>query len=859
VPACSFPPPPPPVDAANPPAAASAERKPSDDLPPQRWTPRGQTMADMPPGAELTYDDQGRVSGWQAPQAERAESSEAMPTQRRVWQPEDIARSKQAFSEFIQDRESADALYDALPETQGGRVINTDSARHLNPDYAEPVKSGELRPLAVTEGPATDYMIDRLQRELSNRGARQRLHLVTGGWGAGKSSAITADGADLTFDGTGVSPVFMRRVLDLALQNGWEVGYTHVTRPLELVGAGMMQRAMEEGRTGPVTTAAANHRVSQGTAVQMARDYAGRAKFRFVYNAGTRASPAPLRELRLDEVSPGGEYYLDQQDDAANSQRVLKSARDYADQHQLPADIRQASRLDGRDDGVHVQQTVRASSVSGGNPAGASSEGNGGPGVSSQSGAEGAVSGRSPASLPVLADAASAQKIQEDLTARQRARELLAQPAFEASTALAADRGSALREKAKAIFANILTRLKGVELPVTRDGRQVRFTMSGFRESAQHSADPRVLQLVPDLPALIRRAVPLWSEPSTKADKPNILAFHHYGTRVRQNGAEFLIRITLRQDTDGHIYYDNHPTDFALVNEVGGTTPSQPGRKANAREGTADAAKDRLLQWLAKVNAAQGQSGNGGPGASSVKEWNKTTFGQRLKGDERLRASWRETIGGQYRVESEAEWQQRANDFIEQNGLEGAFTLLMDPEAGLSDTDEVALAGQLVLSLDAAIRLAEQSGDSARAEMLDDLMHETGEFIEKRLTQHGQAVRWAGMWTRMSAEGVLRAFERKVHAAREEQMSLQLGKDPAKIADEVSATAAEERADVAAEALGETTTDQLAELRRQVAELRQQLAQATQEASAAQQEMTYGVNWWNGSARHERCASASAN
>ncbi len=253
---------------------------------------------------------------------------------------------------------------------------------------------------------------------------------------------------------------------------------------------------------------------------------------------------------------------------------------------------------------------------------------------------------------------------------------------------------------------------------------------------------------------------------------------------------------------------------------------------------------------------AQSSEGNGGPGASSLKEWGKTTFGQRLKSDERLRASWRATIGGQYRVESEAEWQQRANDFIEQNGLEGAFTLLMDPEAGLSDTDEVALAGQLVLSLDAAIRVAEQSGDSARAEMLDDLMHETGEFIEKRLTQHGQAVRWAGMWTRMSAEGVLRAFERKVHAAREEQMSLQLGKDPAKIAEEVSATAAEERADVAAEALGETTTDQLAELQRQVAALRQQLAQATQEASAAQQEAAQAPTPADAAQAQERAQSA---
>jgi hypothetical protein len=44
------------------------------------------------------------------------------------------------------------------------------------------------------------------------------------------------------------------------------------------------------------------------------------------------------------------------------------------------------------------------------------------------------------------------------------------------------------------------------------------------------------------------------------------------------------------------------------------------------------------------------------------------------------------TIGGQYCVESEAEWQARAKAFIAEHGIEGAFTLLMDPESGLSQT-----------------------------------------------------------------------------------------------------------------------------------------------------------------------------
>ena len=248
-------------------------------------------------------------------------------------------------------------------------------------------------------------------------------------------------------------------------------------------------------------------------------------------------------------------------------------------------------------------------------------------------------------------------------------------------------------------------------------------------------------------------------------------------------------------------------------------------------------ATDEFRKVFDRLTASAPAVANGGPGASSIDEWQKTTFGQRLKADERLRQSWRETIGGTYRIETEAEWQQRANAFLEAEGPEAAFAVMADPDSGLADSDRVAIGLQLILYLDEAIRQTQLAGGGDVA-YLDDLLYEASEWVEQKGTKLGQAVRAFGMWTRMSPEGVLRAFERKVHAAREKQMSLNLGNDPAKIAEDVSATAAEERDDVAAEALGDTAADQLADLQQQVAELRQQLAQAEQEASAAQLEAT---------------------
>lgn len=244
-----------------------------------------------------------------------------------------------------------------------------------------------------------------------------------------------------------------------------------------------------------------------------------------------------------------------------------------------------------------------------------------------------------------------------------------------------------------------------------------------------------------------------------------------------------------------------------------------------------------LLRGSEPPQRGEDGEGNGGPGASSLKEWKKSTFGTRLRADDRLRSAWRASMGPhQYRRESEAEWQQRANDFIAGNGVEGAFAMLMDPESGLSPSDQIALGLQLILTLDAQIRQAEAAGDSARVEELDNALSEAADHIDNLGTKMGQGVRVFGMWTRMSAEGVLRAFEKKVNQAREDDMAIKLGGKPEDIAADIKTAAAEEREDVASEALGETISEQLAQLTAQVQQLRQQLAEATALAQAAQQE-----------------------
>lgn len=242
--------------------------------------------------------------------------------------------------------------------------------------------------------------------------------------------------------------------------------------------------------------------------------------------------------------------------------------------------------------------------------------------------------------------------------------------------------------------------------------------------------------------------------------------------------------------------------------------------------------KPELPQASGRGGQDPGES-RGGPGASSLTEWGKRSFGKRLKADDRLRQTWRETIKSTYRRETEVEWQERANQFIAENGVEGAAALYFDAESGLAPSDRMALGAQLVLRLDAEIRSAEIAGDGDRVQLLDDILYEISEDVDSTATKFGQAIRVLGMWTRMSAAGVLRHFTRKVNQAREEQLKLTLGMDGQDLTEQVAATAAEERADAAAEALGIPPADQLAELQQQVEQLRQQLAAATSEAQAA--------------------------
>lgn len=117
----------------------------------------------------------------QAAGVSRDDYIESMPT-------EPNESIEQRFGQQLQDHDQSSADYAAIPETLGGKVLNTDIARELSPDYL----LDRTRSAAVHE-PASTFIkrlfAEKLAQEPGN-GEDKTVTFTAGGTGAGKTSGI---------------------------------------------------------------------------------------------------------------------------------------------------------------------------------------------------------------------------------------------------------------------------------------------------------------------------------------------------------------------------------------------------------------------------------------------------------------------------------------------------------------------------------------------------------------------------------------------------------------------------------------------------------------------------------------------
>ena len=229
-----------------------------------------------------------------------------MKTPKRLSKEQQAARD--ALAALLATPNEADRLYNALPDSHGGRVVSTDLARFLDTRYRD-TPTGRRRDLAPSWDLAWRYAQDRLKRELTNRGRRKVMRFMAGGWGAGKTHALQGAAlADVAWDGTLSDTAWAREMIDLALDHGWRVEIDYVFRDIELALYGAVERARKEGRSVPLPELPANHRAVQHSILWLLPLYGGNPRVAFVllHNTGAENVKGKSLVVRASELAENG-------------------------------------------------------------------------------------------------------------------------------------------------------------------------------------------------------------------------------------------------------------------------------------------------------------------------------------------------------------------------------------------------------------------------------------------------------------------------------------------------------------------------------------------------------------------------
>lgn len=182
----------------------------------------------------------------------------------------DAAAAEAAFRQRLEsDPDRLFSDYAALPDSEGGRVLNTDTARELSPEYlADRTRSADIHE------PASDTIKRLYAKKLAEptpEGFDRSVMFTAGGTGAGKSTAIKAlEGMvkppEMIYDTNMNTLESAVKKVDQALAAGRDVQILYVYRdPVEALTGGALPRAERQarefgtGRTVPLAEHARTH------------------------------------------------------------------------------------------------------------------------------------------------------------------------------------------------------------------------------------------------------------------------------------------------------------------------------------------------------------------------------------------------------------------------------------------------------------------------------------------------------------------------------------------------------------------------------------------------------------------------
>ena len=177
--------------------------------------------------------------------------------------------------------------YAKNPDTKNGKVINTDEARLLSPDYvADRTKSANVHE------PSSKFIKDRYAQILDTPAAKGEEDLVmftAGGTGAGKTSGVNnidelsnlRDVSKVVYDTNMNTYKSARKKIDQALESGHSVQIVQTHRdPVDALVNGALPRAMRQyaehgsGRTVPLDAHLDTHLGALETVKRLEKEFA---------------------------------------------------------------------------------------------------------------------------------------------------------------------------------------------------------------------------------------------------------------------------------------------------------------------------------------------------------------------------------------------------------------------------------------------------------------------------------------------------------------------------------------------------------------------------------------------------------
>jgi hypothetical protein len=219
-------------------------------------------------GVDLVRASRGEVAAPFIPRADGLTTSERLIESR-------LARR------ITEDVDAAMTEYAGLDGAQGGRVLNTDLARELSPEY----RADRTHSAAVHE-PASYLVKQMYARKLGEApvaGQDAKVIFSAGGTGAGKSTSMNAamradpstSRAQILYDTNMNTLASAVSKIEQALTTGKQTRIVYTWRdPVDALVNGALPRAMRMGRTVPIEKHASTHVGAARTIKELARKYA---------------------------------------------------------------------------------------------------------------------------------------------------------------------------------------------------------------------------------------------------------------------------------------------------------------------------------------------------------------------------------------------------------------------------------------------------------------------------------------------------------------------------------------------------------------------------------------------------------